>query len=67
MNVNGAIEVYDRSLADGGTGNCLALVNFWRTISNLHINVNKAGQDGCRADRQLLGGVSSRLYASGST
>ena len=29
--------------------NCLALVNFWRTLSNLTINVNGAGQDGCRA------------------
>ena len=29
--------------------NCLALVNFWRTISNLSLQVNKAGQDGCRA------------------
>ncbi|GAA1987320.1 glycosyl hydrolase family 28-related protein [Microbacterium pumilum] len=48
VNVNGAIEVYNRCLADGGTSNCLALVNFWRTISNLSIDVNKAGQDGCR-------------------
>ena len=48
VNVNGAIEVYNRCLADGGTRNCLALVNFWRTISNLSLQVNKAGQDGCR-------------------
>ncbi len=48
VNVNGAIEVYNRCLADGGTSNCLALVNFWRTISNLSLQVNKAGQDGCR-------------------
>jgi hypothetical protein len=47
--INGKVEVYNRCLADGGTGNCLALVNFWRTISNLSINVNAAGQDGCRA------------------
>ncbi|NUT31557.1 MAG: adenylyl cyclase [Hamadaea sp.] len=47
--INGKIEVYNRCLADGGTGNCLALVNFWRTLSNLTINVNAAGQDGCRA------------------
>ena len=49
VNVNGAIEVYNRCLADGGTSNCLALVNFWRTISNLSLQVNKAGQDGCRS------------------
>ena len=33
--INGKIEVYNRCLADGGTSNCLALVNFWRTLSNL--------------------------------
>jgi hypothetical protein len=47
--INGKIEVYNRCLNDGGTSNCLALVNFWRTLSNLTINVNSAGQDGCRA------------------
>jgi hypothetical protein len=47
--INGKIEVYNRCLADGGTGNCVALVNFWRTLSNLSLNINSAGQDGCRA------------------
>ena len=47
--INGKVEVYNRCLADGGTGNCLALVNFWRTLSNLSINIDAAGQDGCRA------------------
>jgi hypothetical protein len=47
--INGKVEVYNRCLADGGTSNCLALVNFWRTLSNLSININAAGQDGCRA------------------
>lgn len=47
--INGKVEVYNRCLADGGTGNCLALVNFWRTLSNLSININTLGQDGCRA------------------
>jgi hypothetical protein len=47
--INGKVEVYNRCLADGGTSNCLALVNFWRTLSNLSIKVNGAGQDGCRA------------------
>jgi hypothetical protein len=46
--INGKVEVYNRCLNDGGTSNCLALVNFWRTLSNLSINVNSAGQDGCR-------------------
>ncbi len=47
--INGKVEVYNRCLADGGTSNCLALVNFWRTLSNLTINIDAAGQDGCRA------------------
>ncbi|MDQ7992444.1 MAG: glycosyl hydrolase family 28-related protein [Propionicimonas sp.] len=49
VSITGAIEVYNRCLADGGTSNCLALVNFWRTLSNLSLQVNKAGQDGCRS------------------
>ncbi|HEX6033992.1 MAG TPA: coagulation factor 5/8 type domain-containing protein, partial [Anaerolineales bacterium] len=43
------IEVYNRCLENGGTSNCLALVNFWRTLSNLSLNINALGQDGCRA------------------
>jgi hypothetical protein len=49
VDITGKIEVYNRCLEDGGTSNCLALVNFWRTISNLSLSVNAAGQDGCRA------------------
>src|SRR5262245_58543769 len=44
--INGKVETYNRCLAPD---NCVALVNFWRTLSNLTINVNSAGQDGCRA------------------
>jgi len=47
--INGKVEVYNRCLDDGGTTNCIALNNFWRTLSNLSIEVNAAGQDGCRA------------------
>jgi hypothetical protein len=47
--INGKVEVYNRCLADGGTSNCLALVNFWRTLSNLSVNIDAAGQDGCRS------------------
>jgi hypothetical protein len=47
--INGKVEVYNRCLDDGGTSNCLALVNFWRTLSNLSINIDAAGQDGCRS------------------
>lgn len=49
VTINGKIEVYNRCLEDGGTSNCLALVNFWRTLSNLTLQVNGTGQDGCRA------------------
>ena len=49
VTINGKIEVYNRCLAGGGTSNCVALVNFWRSLSNLSLNVNSAGQDGCRA------------------
>ncbi len=49
VSVNGKFEVYNRCLADSGTSNCIALVNFWRTLSNLSLQVNAAGQDGCRA------------------
>ncbi|WP_211267034.1 adenylyl cyclase [Nonomuraea candida] len=51
--INGKVEVYNRCLADNGTSNCLALVNFWRTLSNLSIKVNAAGQDGCRASANI--------------
>ena len=49
VTINGKIEVYNRCLDDGGTSNCVALVNFWRTLSNLTLNINALGQDGCRA------------------
>ncbi|WP_374312545.1 adenylyl cyclase, partial [Microbacterium sp.] len=48
VDVNGSIEVYNRCLENGGTSNCLALVNFWRTISNLSLQINSLGDDGCR-------------------
>ena len=47
--INGKVESYNRCLEDNGTSYCVALNNFWRTLSNLTIAVNAAGQDGCRA------------------
>jgi hypothetical protein len=35
--INGSIDVYNQCL---GTNNCIALTNFWRSLSNLTINVN---------------------------
>ena len=46
--INGTVEVYNRCLADGGTSNCLALVNFWRTLSNLKIDIS-ANDRGCQS------------------
>ncbi|GAB3018411.1 hypothetical protein GCM10011376_00630 [Nocardioides flavus (ex Wang et al. 2016)] len=48
--INGKVEVYNRCLTDAPTQPyCVALNNFWRSLSNLTIDVNGAGQDGCRA------------------
>lgn len=47
--INGKIEVYNRCLGDGGTSNCIALNNFWRTLANLTLQINANGQDGCRS------------------
>ena len=44
--INGHVDVYNRCLTPD---NCIALVNFWRGVSNLTINVQSAGLDGCRA------------------
>jgi hypothetical protein len=44
--INGHVDVYNRCLTPD---NCIALVNFWRSVSNLTINVSSAGLDGCRA------------------
>ncbi|HKG11382.1 MAG TPA: coagulation factor 5/8 type domain-containing protein, partial [Gaiellaceae bacterium] len=49
VKINGKIEVYNRCLDAGGTRNCHALVNFWRSLSNLSIDINSRGQDGCRS------------------
>ncbi len=44
VTINGHVDVYNRCLAPD---NCIALNNFWRSVSNLTINV--MGLDGCRA------------------
>ena len=48
--VNGSVDVYNQCLGPGGT-NCIALDNFWRSLSNLTINVT--GQTGCRANTEF--------------
>lgn len=42
VTINGTIDVYNQCFSDG----CTALVNFWRSISNLTINV--AGKGDCQ-------------------
>jgi hypothetical protein len=43
VTINGHVDVYNRCSASG----CFALTNFWRSLSNLTINV--MGLSGCRA------------------
>ena len=62
--INGKIEVYNRCLEGGGTTNCLALVNFWRTLSNLTLNVNAPARTAAGLG-ELLGGLPGRLDAPG--
>jgi hypothetical protein len=44
VTINGHVDVYNRCLTPS---NCIALVNFWRSVSNLTINVT--GLKGCRS------------------
>ena len=44
VTVNGTIDAYNQCL---GLDNCTALVNFWRSVSNLTIDV--AGKGGCQS------------------
>src|SRR4029077_10804274 len=44
VTINGTIDVYNQCFA---ADNCIALNNFWRSLSNLTINV--AGQTGCQS------------------
>ena len=52
--INGKVEVYNRCLTDvPRQPYCVALNNFWRSMSNLTIQVNGAGQDECRQPRNF--------------
>lgn len=47
--VHGKIETYNRCLSDDPANpNCIALVNFWRTLSNLTLDISGTGQNDCR-------------------
>ncbi|PFG34919.1 adenylyl cyclase [Sanguibacter antarcticus] len=43
--INGKIESYNRCLT---ADNCIALNTFWRSLSNLTLDISAEGQDGCR-------------------
>ena len=48
VTINGTIDVYTQCFpTTDGSSNCIALDNFWRSLSNLTINV--AGQTGCQS------------------
>ena len=56
VQINGAIEVYNRCFDDPTNPEfvgCFALNNFWRGMSNLTINVNTLGQGGCEATANM--------------
>jgi hypothetical protein len=43
--INGAVNAYDQCFPPSNNNNCTALVNFWRSLSNLSINLTSSG--GC--------------------
>jgi hypothetical protein len=47
--INGSIDTYNQCF--GGQTNCVALDNFWRSVSNLTINVT--GGSGCQANTEF--------------
>lgn len=48
VTINGEINVYNRCLT---SDNCIALDNFWRSLSNL--TINPTGGSGCRANTEF--------------
>jgi hypothetical protein len=52
VTINGSVDVYNQCLpATSGTNSCTALDNFWRSLSNLTINV--AGGTGCQSETEF--------------
>jgi hypothetical protein len=43
VTLNGTVDVYNRCVS---AGNCIALVNFWRSLENMTINIQ--GRNGCQ-------------------
>jgi hypothetical protein len=52
--INGAVNVYNQCSgtdAQGNPSDCIALNNFWRSLSNL--TINPKGGEGCRTDTEF--------------
>ncbi|MDX6434310.1 MAG: hypothetical protein QOE54_6676 [Streptosporangiaceae bacterium] len=48
VTINGSVDVFNRCLA---ANNCIALDNFWRSLSNL--SINPTGGSGCRTNTEF--------------
>ncbi len=52
VTINGTVDVYNQCFTNpDGSPNCIALDNFWRSLSNLTINV--AGGSGCQTKTEF--------------
>ena len=52
VTINGTVDVYNQCFVNpDGSPNCIALDNFWRSLSNLTINV--AGGSGCQTKTEF--------------
>ena len=49
--INGSANVYNQCTGEGDTQNCIALNNFWRSMSNL--TINPTGGKDCRANTEF--------------
>ncbi|MCU1573127.1 MAG: hypothetical protein JWO93_1209 [Micrococcaceae bacterium] len=49
VTINGHVDVYNRCI--NSSSNCIALDNFWRSVSNLHINA--VGGSGCHGSAEF--------------
>jgi len=49
VTINGTVDVFNQCGPDG----CFALKNFWRSLSNLTININTSQKTGCKAAGQF--------------
>jgi hypothetical protein len=48
--INGSVDVFNQCVGANGT-NCIALINFWRSLSNLTINAT--GLTGCQGNTEF--------------